>query len=312
MFSKKQPPAPERRVRNPQRENRPNTVFSYHANRSVRETNQLRDAAAVGEQEAEQQERRRNPKLPLVKRLQIIFVTVLVIVVASLSFQLSSKVAVVPVGSSASQLFLQSNDIYAEAAQKEFSSVWDRNKLTVDANKIGTNLQKKFPELKVVSVSLPVFGSRPKVYVQAATPRLVLATNNSGTYVLDSSGRALMNTNQVPKLQELNLPVVTDQSGLSIQAGQVALPTDAVSFITEVVGQVQAKNVAITSLTLPQGTDELYLKASGVGYQVKFNLHGNAREEAGAFLATKQYLEGQHKTPSQYMDVRVENKVYYK
>jgi hypothetical protein len=51
---------------------------------------------------------------------------------------------------------------------------------------------------------------------------------------------------------------------------------------------------------------------NGVGYFVKFNLHGNAREEAGAFLAVKEYLESSHKTPGEYVDVRVENRAYYK
>jgi hypothetical protein len=310
MFSKKQPPAPERRSRNPQLDTRPNTVFSYHANRSVRETNQLRDAEAIGEQEAQQT--RRNPsKIPLRKRLRYAFATVIVIVFAGLTLQLSSKVTVVPVGSAPSQLFLQDSKIYAAAAQKQFSSPLDRNKVTVDANKISTNLQKQFPELKVVSVSLPIFGNRPKMYIQPATPTVILVTN-SGTFILDSNGRALMNINQVPKAHELKIPAITDQSGLSIKAGQVALPQTTVAFITEVVGQVQAKGITIASLTLPQGTNELYLKANGAGYQVKFNLHGNAREEAGTYLATKQYLEGQKKTPGQYIDVRVENKAYYR
>jgi len=310
MFSKKQPPIPERRARNPQLDNRPSAVFSYHANRSVRETSQLRDADAVGEQEAQQV--RRNPsKISLRKRLQYVFIVVVVIVLTSLTLQLSSKVTVIPVGSASSQLFLQDSKVYAEAAQKQFSSPLDRNKVTVDATKISTNLQKQFPELKVVSVTLPVFGNRPKLYVQPATPTLILVTKN-GTFILDSSGRALMNINQVPKAHELKIPAITDQSGLSIQTGQVALPQTTVAFITELVGQVQAKGISIASLTLPQGTNELYLKANGTGYQVKFNLHGDAREEAGAYLAVKQYLEGQKKTPGQYIDVRVENKAYYK
>jgi hypothetical protein len=51
---------------------------------------------------------------------------------------------------------------------------------------------------------------------------------------------------------------------------------------------------------------------NGAGYFVKFNLHGDAREEAGSYLAVKDYLASNQKTPGEYVDVRVENRAYYK
>jgi uncharacterized Ntn-hydrolase superfamily protein len=56
----------------------------------------------------------------------------------------------------------------------------------------------------------------------------------------------------------------------------------------------------------------LHLRIEGKAYLVKFNLRGDAREEAGAFLAVKQHLERAGKTPEQYIDVRVDNKTYYR
>jgi len=121
-----------------------------------------------------------------------------------------------------------------------------------------------------------------------------------------------MDAAQATGLAKLALQVVEDQSGLTITLGRAALPRANVAFITEVLGQLTAKKIKVSTLTLPVGASELDVRVEGASYITKYNLHGDARAEVGAFLATKQYLEAQHKTPTSYIDVRVDNKVYYK
>jgi hypothetical protein len=209
------------------------------------------------------------------------------------------------------QIFLRDRNIYARAAISAFRPLSNHNKLTVNTGKIAADLERQFPELKAVSVSLPLIGSRPTVYLQPATPKLLL-TNQSGSFILDTEGRALIAGNQVPHLSTLHIPVVTDQSLVPIELGKVALPSSSVAFITEVVGQLQIKGIGITQLVLPQDTAELQVHMNGVEYYVRYNLHANARVEAGTYLAVKQYLDSNHKTPGSYIDVRVDGKAYYK
>jgi hypothetical protein len=108
------------------------------------------------------------------------------------------------------------------------------------------------------------------------------------------------------------LVVVQDQSALAVTAGASALPSDDIGFITEVIGQLAAKNLHVSSLVLPGGVRELDVRIEGAPYTVKFNLRGDARVEAGAFMAVKQQLERENKTPGSYIDVRVDNKAYYR
>lgn len=310
MFSKKKRTTSERRSFVPQSTVRSNAVFSYHANRAVREGSQYRDS----EREERQTEAARvgHKRRSWLKRTSSVAILFAIVVVAAFCLQLSSKAKVVPVGTNEGQkLFLRDKQVYDEAARKAFTPWANSNKLTVNAQKVAGDLKRQFPELQEVSVSLPVIGNRPVVYIQPAVPQLILVAQN-GVFILDGNGRALISGNQVPQLSRLQIPSVTDQSGLGIQTGEIALPRAIVRFISEVVGQLKAKNLTVTSLTLPPGTNELYVKLDGVGYFVKFNLHGQARAEAGAFLATKQYLEQQRKVPREYIDVRVENKIFYK
>jgi len=305
MIFKKRPTEPVGRSRAPQSTQR-GPVFSYHANRSVR-------AGSAARQTEEQQEAASRPSkvFQWTKRLPTLASLLLIVIIAVLCLQLSNNPKVVTVGPSGSQVFLRNRKVYEDAARAAFTPVLNSNKLTVNTSKIVEDLQAQFPELKVVSVSLPFVGSRPVVYIQPATPK-VLLVGKGGMFVLDASGRALISGNQVQDLDALHIPVVNDQSGLTIELGKVALPSSAVSFITEVAGQLNAKGLKVSNLTLPTGSTELQVHMAGVGYYVRFNLHGNAREEAGAYIATKQYLDSNHKSAGEYVDVRVENKVYIK
>lgn len=307
--NKKYPPAPERRPRITQKQQplRTNTVFSYHASRSAREGNLYRDAA----RELALETPRHKKRASWSKRMPTIAGFLAGIILLGFFLQLNSNVRVQSVGSAKGQLFLRDKRVYQAAANDAFKPLLNRNKLTVNTAKINKDLKAKFPELQAVSVSLPISGNQPAVFIQPATPKLLLVSKD-GMYVLDASGRALISGNQVARLTDLGVPVVNDESGLSIDPGAIILPRDTVSFIGEVVGQLQAKGITLSGLTLPAGTNELHVKPEKVNYIVKFNLHGNAREEAGAFLAVKQQLDAQRKVPGAYIDVRVENKAYYK
>lgn len=296
------------RVRQPTLERSLNAsaVFSYHANRAARPgpAGRQEDAPSAAE-------RRAQPRHGLSRGA---FIAVLVLAIGLVCFNLflSLTPQVIPVSTTRSAVFLRSQQTYEAAAQAALAqSFLNRTKLTMNAGRVAQALRNQFPELTDVAVSVPLVGSRVQIHIQPATPQLLLS---SGTelFVVDEAGRALMLARQVPSIEKMSLPVVTDQSGLAVTLGKPALPRSSVTFITEVVGQLKAKKVPISSLTLPPASSELDLRVSGVPYVVKFNLRGDARAEAGSYLAVKQQLEREHKTPGEYIDVRVEDRTYYK
>jgi hypothetical protein len=153
---------------------------------------------------------------------------------------------------------------------------------------------------------------RPIVYIAPTTPSLILA-GSTGSYVLDNNGKALIATSNVADIGKLDLPTVADQSGLRVKSNDIALAGTEVNFIQTVVAELQAKGVAIESLTLPPAAYELDVKPVGVGYFVKFNMHEpTARQQSGTFLAVRARLATQSITPSSYIDVRLDGRAYYK
>ena len=292
-------------------------VFSYHtASRTARPStgNPNRDMKAIQKEAKETSLAVRGTKHVNWKvRGPVTAALVVVGIVLLSSLFVGSQPVIVQEGDGRGQIFLRSMSVYQQATATLLNkSVLNHFKPTINTTSIAQQLNDEFPELTGVAITVTPFGRQPIVHIQPATPALILSESNGSSYVVDTTGLALITATQAPGVDSLHLPVVTDQSGLTFTPGQLALPATSTSFITEVVGQVQAAGLTISSLTLPKGTAELDLRVSGVPYYIKFNLEGTARVEAGTFLAVKAQLQKENVTPSTYLDVRVEGRAYYK
>jgi hypothetical protein len=290
-------------------------VFSYHASRSARPTSAgLRSTKQSWNNAPEKPVRPRGSSTSWLKRAPVLALAIVAIALVINGLLVSNNPEVITLADKQQQkVFLRSTDTYQQAARQILSSsIFNSNKLTIDTTGIADELSKRFPELEHVSVTLPVAGHQPAIYIQPALPALLVKTADNSVYILDASGRALINAAQTSKVERLGLPVVEDQTGLPVTLGKVVLPSDEVTFIREVVGQLEAKGVSITGVILPKGSSEVDIRIEGVPYIVKFNLHGDARVEAGAYLAVKKHLEREKKTPGSYIDVRVDNRAYYR
>lgn len=310
MFGTKRNQPRRRQVvdRSPQTQDKRPSVFSYRASRSVASDN-------VGRGKS-----RPAPPTPIVrpsikksrlKRLVVVclsFVAALVIGNNLLLDRANPDIVVIGADNS-----YRNSDIYAEAAGRAFNaSLLNTNKVTVNTKKIEDQLRQEFPELAAVSVTLPFIGRKPTVIFEPSNSRLIIHTSSTGSFVVDENGRATATGEVVQKFKDAGLPEVQDQSQISVKLGDIVIPSTSVSYITEVIRQLRAKNIETTSLTLLETPSELKLHIKGEGYSIKFNTKGDARVAVGSFLALKSHLDSQQKKPSEYIDVRIENRAYYK
>jgi hypothetical protein len=199
---------------------------------------------------------------------------------------------------------------FVTASSRLFSSsLLNHNKITVNTKSITDTLRTKFPEFSSINIALPLINHNPIIYVTPSVP-VILLTNSQGEYLLNQSGIAIVHS--ASGLNTLDLPIVDDQSGFLITTGQPALPSSDISFIQIINSQLNAKHYTISLMTLPKNTSELDVGLVGQAYIVKFNLSDtNVKQQIGSFLATANYLNNQKITPSKYIDVRSEGRVYY-
>jgi hypothetical protein len=281
--------------------------FLYRARRS--ESRQ-----ALGRQaEAQAPARRQRIGYSWLQRAGL-FILLLAIVASVINvLSLSTEPKVVVLSTASQRSILEPTARYEAAAGHQLSSsIWNRNKITVNTSQLSHQLLAQFSELSSVSVTLPLLAHRPLVYIQPAQPVLILVTPQNEAFMIDDNGKVLLRAANPSDFNQPSLPVITDQSGLSPNLNKQVLPASSVRFVQTVVAQLAAKQLAVAGMTLPPATNELDVHLVGRAYFVKFNLQStNPRGEAGTFLATIAQLTKQSITPTQYVDVRVDGRAYY-
>jgi len=199
--------------------------------------------------------------------------------------------------------------VYQAAANRQLTNIKDRNKLTFDEASLIHNLQSIFPEIKQASVELPLFGQKPKIRLNISAPALFIDSRKQ-KYVVDNSGRAVALVTDLPHIH--NLTVVEDQTGFTMSAGKQVLSSDSAGFINSLIAQCRLAKVPVAALILPPRAQEIDLRTSDRSYYVKFYLGGDPVLQSGQFLAARHNFDQTNHQPSEYLDVRVSGKVYFK
>ncbi len=189
-------------------------------------------------------------------------------------------------------------------------SFWNGNKLTLDTAQVERQIRDKLPEIEDVSVKVPLVGRKPVIAIQLAEPAYILVPQLGNKFILDTTGRAIVDISSLR--QPPKLLAISDQSGLAINPGQQILPGSTVDFITTFIQELAYGRVAVSSLVLPSVANQLNVDIAGQKYYIKTNLQGDARLQAGTYLAVAHKLKRTHIVPRQYVDVRVEQRAFYR
>lgn len=189
------------------------------------------------------------------------------------------------------------------------ASILNRNKITVNAVGFSTAMRHQFPELEQADLAIPLVDRHPVIKLRFSKPVMRLTTKQSDTYFLDVNGRALLKDTQ--GTSDSILPIVVDESGLSVEVGKGVLTKQTIEFITTVNHQLSNSNISVENISLPPNAHRLHIKIAGKPYFIKFNTLTDAKVSSGSAIALIKKLEAEHITPSQYIDLRVEEKAYY-
>jgi hypothetical protein len=206
-------------------------------------------------------------------------------------------------------LSYHSQAVYDSQISPLFGGFKNGNKITFDESSTAAAIRKKFPEVQNVRIELPFFSEKPTVWLDISPPAFKLQSS-SGIYIVDSQGLAVAGAADLPELKDL--VTLIDKSDYPAMVGRQMLSSQAVDFINTVIAQVRHNKVPISSLTLPAVVQEMDLRTADQPYFVKFYLGGNAEVQTGQFLASRQKFIQTKQPPSQYLDVRVEGKIFYK
>lgn len=240
-------------------------------------------------------------------------VLAVIVIIGSILFSLTlSSSANVTVFNDKPSPYRNQSEYSKKVKQLLDDDLLNKTKFTVSSDEVERRLMEAYPELDSVLLRLPVLGRKPTLVVSIRQPALVLATNTGGGVIVDSSGVAAADIKQLPSSEKQKLPVVIDESGVELKVGQRVLPSETINFILDAKAQIDAKNLKISKMNLPVRVNELDIYIEGLNYYVKTDASTDSRTQLGSFFATKNYLDSNNISPAEYVDVRVEEKVFYK
>lgn len=205
--------------------------------------------------------------------------------------------------------FYHSVDNYRDSSRGYMSTFKDRNKISFDETGVVKQLMLNYPEIDSASIELPVFAQRPIIRIKVAAPAFIL-NSNANNYLVDSNGKAIGLASNF--LKATKLPVVKDQTNYPFHVGKNVVSSSDGGFIKSLIAESAKAGVKFDSLSLPTTPAELDAQPAGQSYIVRFYLAGNSEIEIGQFLAALHHFQTSSDKPSQYLDVRVSGKIYYK
>ena len=292
MFKKKKKINP----RNPNLNTGESQVYSY---RSARKDN---DRQYGRETDQDRQSKLPNEsKFTAFKKLAKVFIvtSAVVFILCAISYVKAVGTLTIDDGSNKSK-----KDAYTRTINDQLKlSLQNKNFWLIDQDKITNKLKSDFPEIQKVAYNYSLMNREVNVQIIISQPVLVLSSVGNN-YLIDSRGRVVEES-----YSSSGLATLIDGDNREYKKGDLALLTDNINYIDNILAQSKAKNYVVERLSIEHGATELYVKYKGFNYFVKYSLQEDPRISFGTFEVAK---EKSGQTPTEYIDVRVADRAYIK
>lgn len=241
------------------------------------------------------------------KHLPIIISVVAILLSLIYSSVLNNNVLIVV---PASQGLLDRGHYESVAKSVMKRSIFNKSKFTFNTRQFKEDLQKEMPEIKDVTISVPLVGNKPVAGVTFVRPLYVFSVSGDD-YIVGENGVLLANANDVSSEKKNQLHSITDEAPLEVSVGKPVLLSSDIKFIDTMYKALEAAGIQVGSAKLPLGAGELHVQPAGQKYVIKFLLSGDATQQVGAYIATTKYNQASA-VPNEYVDVRLAERVFIK
>jgi len=172
-----------------------------------------------------------------------------------------------------------------------------------------SKLSELLPEATSIKFGSTLLGHNPVITITTEKPFMIFQQKGAPDFIIGQSGRALLTVGDALKMYQA-LPKLINASSINNRAGDQVLSPDEANELLQLVSQYRADN-SFPSFSLPNNPYEIDVKEVGKSYFVKYSLDATILTQYGSLRATELELKQLGQTPSQYIDVRLANKVFY-
>jgi uncharacterized Zn ribbon protein len=128
-------------------------------------------------------------------------------------------------------------------------------------------------------------------------------------YSVSEVGKVVGKTESTPTV--LNPLTIKDESGVPIKIGDNIITSGDIDFLTTTKSILEQKGRRVEYVRITSVPREVYVKITDVPYLARMYLDENPLQQVGSFLAAEKVLGEGGAVPSQYIDVRAGEKVFW-
>lgn len=202
---------------------------------------------------------------------------------------------------------IKSEEITSQVRAIITGSSMNQNILFVPVSEIEKQLKKDNYQVAKVEVSKVAFNTL-KITITEQKPSLLWKSGNSLSIITENGRGFIGEPNE--QLKE-NLPIVEDLSNLPVKEGDKVVSQEFVTFVNELYSVLPQKGVAISIVQVEESTTEVTVTTKE-GYKIRFDTTRPFNEQLTDLLAVLDSLKKQGKKLNQYIDLRINGKVFYK
>jgi cell division septal protein FtsQ len=191
-----------------------------------------------------------------------------------------------------------------DQANTAMQKMWlSENLLTLREEKLAEAMKEHDSRLREVSLRRQ-WPNALLIKVVERQPSLNWQTGGQ-TYLLDNDGSVIGISNDAAK------PTVVDTSNLPVKPKDKIAPARFIEFCLAMVEQVTALDLNVVSLRITDTTNEVQA-TTNKGYAIKFDTTRDVASQISDLALVLDTLSKQQKTPTEYIDLRIPGKAYYR
>ncbi len=285
---------------------RRNNIVISSSQRALKEHQQ-----SVSQRQTDAVDRRRRA---LFKRRTSAVIICAILVLCALRLQIT-QVSIVQSKDSTVSLTTGQQDAYGALINRYIGEhVLLRQSWLLDSSDLTRYVQKDSPEVSSVALrSRNPFSTTATANLEFRKPQL-LYKGIGHTQFIDNQG-VIFGNNRYKNVPMQTLPIVEDQGGTAPAVGQTVLSRPIIVDIAQIYTKLPLlypPKTRVSGIVLPRTSREIQAKIGGQKYYIKFSSERRIADQIGELRQLLSYLSRNNITPSEYIDVRVENKVFYK
>lgn len=177
-----------------------------------------------------------------------------------------------------------------------FSTSWLTENIEKEYSFESLAINKKIPHLL-------------RITIQEKNPELIWTTDNTSFYI---SEKGIVSSKVTETDNREGMNTVFDQSNETVQPGDMVLPPEKISFITETIDRVSDFTIfEIDSFTIPHRLSSQFSVQTTEGYAIYFD---TTKDLSSQIIKLKEVFTdtNQLQTPEEYIDLRIGDRVYIK